>query len=159
MRKLWNRPDIAVWSLVTLSNDGIPNMNICTYVSAVSMDPKLITIALFEGTKTLANITVGSRVLLQLLTETLAPIVRICGQQSGHKINKISLLKNRYQFKYHDLLPYLTVAAGYMELAITDVHEIGGDHTLVTGKVISSKNLIDAPILTTTYLKDNKFTR
>jgi flavin reductase (DIM6/NTAB) family NADH-FMN oxidoreductase RutF len=159
MRRLWNRPDLAVWSLSTKDPTGKGNMNICTYVTAVSMDPKLMTVAIYNGTKTKENIRLGDTVLLQLLTEDLAPVVRVCGQTSGSNIDKISRLQKRYELLQYNGLYYFANAAGFMELTITDIHDVGGDHVLMTGEVITSKNLCDQPLLTTTYLKENGYTR
>jgi flavin reductase (DIM6/NTAB) family NADH-FMN oxidoreductase RutF len=159
MRKLWNRPDDAVWSLSTVSSDGMPNMNICTYVSAVSLDPKLMMVAVYRDTQTLMNIVVGETVLLQLLGEDLAPVVRICGQLSGTKIDKISRLKKRFELGEEGNLSYLKTAAGIMTLQVEQLIETSGDHYLLIGKVIKAKNLHDKPILTTTYLKANGYIR
>ena len=125
MRKLWNRPPIAVWSLSTKNSSGQSNMNICTYVTATSLKPKLLTIAVYHGTQTHKNISVGSTVLLQLLTEELASIVRICGQQSGRTIDKLARLRKRYEIQQHNGLQYLAVCAGFSELRIVAMHEVG----------------------------------
>jgi len=134
-------------------------MNICTYVSAISLDPKLLLVAVYRGTKTLENCAVGKIVLLQLLTEELAPVVRVCGQQSGNTIDKISRLQKRYSLKQQNDLFYFTNAAGFIELEIEQLLENSGDHVLLVGKVIKAKNLTDETILTTTYLKEKKFIR
>ncbi len=159
MRKLWNRTTHPVWSLTTRSQSGQANFNICTYVTSVSMEPKLMLIALYRGTKTLENIEESRHGLLQLLTEDLAPVVRVCGQLSGHQVDKFTRLKRRYAFGEQSGLPYLSAAAGYMELEFTELIETAGDHVLGLARVVTAKNLHDKPILTTTYLKDNKFTR
>ncbi len=161
MRKLWNRPNLPVWSLVTKDARGQFNMNICTYVTSVSMEPKIQLVAVYEGTKTLANILADTTapVLLQLLSEELAPVVRVCGQQSGNTIDKITRLQKRYEFLEHDGIPYFAKAAGVMQLEELTVTNCGGDHQLLTGEVTWSQNLHDVPLLTTEYLKTNKFTR
>lgn len=159
MRKLWNRPSLPVWSLSTVDEDGKINFNICTYVTSISMQPKLMLVALYKGTKTLENVEQTKRGVLQLLTEELAPVVRVCGQMSGHSINKYSRLAKRYQFADQAGLPYFTAAAGYMELAFTTFSETGGDHVLALARVVQSKNCNDTAILTTDYLKKHKFTR
>jgi flavin reductase (DIM6/NTAB) family NADH-FMN oxidoreductase RutF len=123
------------------------------------MEPKLMMIALYTDTKTLANIEVSRHGLLQLLTEDLAPAVRVCGQMSGHTVDKFARLKKRYSFDERSGLPYFTKAAGYMELEFTELIENDGDHVLGLARVVMAKNLHDEPILTTTYLRDNKFTR
>lgn len=159
MRKIWNRPADAVWSLSTQSETGIGNMNICTYVSAVSLDPKLMMVAVYTGTQTLDNCMIGGTVLLQLLTEQLAPVVRVCGQKSGKDINKIDRLAKRYALQQHKGLAYFSDAAGFIELEIEQMVGTTGDHVLLIGKVMHGKNILDAVLLTTSYLKANKYIR
>jgi len=148
-----------VWSVSTADQAGQGNMNIATYVQAVSLDPKLMTVAVYNDTKTLANLQQSRRCLLQLLPETIAPVVRICGQKSGHEIDKIARLRKRFDLGQHNGLHYFVQAAGWLELEITDLHDVGGDHQLATGKVIKQKNLHDEPILTTDYLRTNGYIR
>jgi len=159
MRKIWNRPADAVWSLSTKASDGQGNMNICTYVTAVSLDPKLMMVAVYKNTQTLNNIVIGDKVLLQLLTEDLAPVVRVCGNLTGKNIDKISRLQKRYELSQHIDLYYFAQAAGFMELEVQQLLETSGDHLLMVGKVCAGKNLVDAPILTTSYLKEHKYIR
>lgn len=159
MKKIWNRPDHAVWSLVTRGKDGVFNMNICSYVTAVSMKPKVMLVAVYGGTKTGDNIAIGEMVRLQLLSESQATLVRLLGQQSGRKIPKLARLKKRDCLAYQADWPYLTAAVGYLDLTITQLLTVDLDHDLALCAVMSHRNLSQAPILTTTYLKDKKFTR
>jgi flavin reductase (DIM6/NTAB) family NADH-FMN oxidoreductase RutF len=159
MRKIWNRPADAVWSLSTNSAAGVGNMNICTYVTAVSLEPKLMLVAVYKNTQTLANVKVGGKVLLQLLTQELAPVVRVCGSLSGQDIDKIKRLQKRYALAQHEQLFYFSQSAGFMEIEIEQLLDTSGDHQLLVGKVIKGKNLVDAPILTTSYLKEHKYIR
>jgi flavin reductase (DIM6/NTAB) family NADH-FMN oxidoreductase RutF len=159
MRKIWNRPSDAVWSLSSKDALGQGNMNICTYVTAVSLDPKLMMVAVYNNTQTQKNISVGSTIVLQLLTEELAPVVRVCGQLSGEKIDKITRLQKRYQLGQYKDLYYFEKSAGFMELLVEQLVETSGDHVLMIGRVQKGKNLVDTPILTTTYLKEHKYIR
>lgn len=153
MRKIWNRPNQQVWSLSTTDASGKGNMNICTYVSAISMEPKIIMVAVYHNTQTLRNLTTSKRALLQLLSEELAPVVRVCGHLSGAKINKIARLKKRYQIEYLNSLPYFSAAAGYLELKLDRLISFGGDHDLAICSVLSAKNISDSNLLTTDYLR------
>jgi len=161
MRKLWNRPDWPVWSLVTRDVTGQANLNICTYVVPVSMKPKLMTIAVYEDTKTLANLVSNPHqlILLQLLTQELAPVVRICGQQSGHRIDKLTRLQKRFAMSVDGRLPYFCDSAGYIILSPQTISSVAGDHMLYTCVVTKHKNLTDNPILTTKTLRDQKYIR
>lgn len=161
MRKIWNRPNLPVWSLVTTDTVGNANMNICTYVSAVSMEPKLMTIAVYHNTKTLENLEScpTKPILLQLLSATLAPVVRICGQQSGLKIDKISRLRKRFTLGEDTGLLYFAEGAGYLVLQPQIVTPINGDHVLYTCSVVKHVNLNDVPLLTTDILREQKIIR
>ncbi len=159
MRKLWNRAEAAVWSLSTRSREGVPNMNICTYVTAISLEPKLIMVAVYKHTQTHENIIIGETVLLQLLSTELAPVVRICGRLSGKDVDKIARLKKRYELESEGDLWYLKDAAGFMELQVEQFIPTSGDHDLLVGRVSKAKNLQDRTILTTTYLKSNGYVR
>lgn len=75
------------------------------------------------------------------------------------KIDKMARLYKRYGIATHEDLPYFTDGAGVMLLAPTQLIEQVGDHDLLLGAVTWSKNLCDRPILTTTYLREHKFTR
>ncbi len=134
-------------------------MNICTYVTAVSMEPKFMLVAVYDNTQTAANLSVSPRALLQLLPESLAPVVRICGQQSGKDINKIARLKKRFALKEHQGLPYFADAAGFLELVFEQKYSVGGDHVLAVARVVTHKNLHDVPLLTTDYLKQHGYIR
>lgn len=159
MRKLWNRPASAVWSLSTESNTGVGNMNICTYVTPISMTPKLFAVAVYENTKTLENVTKGGKVLLQLLTEELAPVVRICGKKTGKSIDKISLLQRRFKLEQDGGLYYFSGAAGYTVMEVEQLLKTNGDHQLLIGRVCTVKNLNDNSLLTTDYLKEHNYIR
>lgn len=159
MQKLWNRPSLPVWSLSTRSKENVPNLNICTYVSAISLDPKLMQVAVYKNTETLRNVSVGRTVLLQLLTEPLAPVVRVCGKLSGRECHKIKRLSKRYDFAEVENLVYFKDCAGYMLLSVEQLIETSGDHYLLIGRVTKAKNLSTDKILTTTYLKEHKYIR
>ena len=58
--------DVPVYSLVTYDGEKV-NMNICTYVTAVSMKPKQYVVAVYHNTRSLQNLLESKSVVLQLL--------------------------------------------------------------------------------------------
>jgi flavin reductase (DIM6/NTAB) family NADH-FMN oxidoreductase RutF len=154
MRKLWNRPALPVWSLSTIDEKGAANMNICVYVTSISMQPKMMLIAVYHHTKTLDNLKKRPHGILQLLTTDHLDIVHTCGRQSGNSVNKISKVTKKHPVAQKQQFSYMTDVAGYMELTITELRDVGGDHMLAVAEVVSSKNISDNDILTTTYLKE-----
>ena len=69
MRRPWNIINLPIYSLQTVDKDGKLNMNICTYVSVVSMKPKIYSIAVYYGTKTFENLENSDYVVLQILSK------------------------------------------------------------------------------------------
>jgi flavin reductase (DIM6/NTAB) family NADH-FMN oxidoreductase RutF len=155
----WNLPSLSVYSLATLDLEtGKTNMNICTYVSAVSMEPKLILVAVYKNTKTLENLQKNPKGILQLLTVEQANLVKKFGKTSGRNTDKLKNLKN--PIKDLNGIQFLTDCVAIMELDFQEVLEVTGDHIIYIGKVISSKNLNpNSEILTTSFLKDKKIIR
>lgn len=150
---------MGMWSLSTVSDDGTPNMNICGYVTNISMQPKMMLIAMYHHTKTLDNAQRNRKALLQLLTTKHVDIVRTCGRQSGRQIDKISRIEKKHGIGQYKDLSYLKDAAGFMELHFTEFLEVGGDHLLGIATVESSKNLSDTPVLTAEYLRKHGIIR
>lgn len=159
MRKLWNRNPLAMWSLSTINKHGETNMNICGYVTNISMEPRMMLVSMYHHTLTADNVKETKRGLLQLLTTEHVDIVHTLGKQSGRQIDKIEKTNKKHPVKYFKGLPFMTDTAGYMELKFVDFLEVGGDHVLGIAKVTSSKNFSDKPILTTDYLKEKGILR
>jgi len=155
-RKLWNRADWPVWSLSTIDEQGIHNMNICTYVVPVSMEPKGFVVALYDNTKTLANVQHSKKGYLQLLSQDQKKIIKRFGSNSGFKKEKLKNLKDPLvEVDGHMIL---AECMGYVELLFDHMHE-GGDHVLGYARVISSKNLNLGDVMTTHFLKEQKIIR
>ena len=88
MKRPWNIISPPVYSLVTYDEEGKVNMNICTYVSAVSMKPKIYSIAIDYTTKTYKNLEKSSKVVLQLLSASNLKVIRKLGKISGKLFDK-----------------------------------------------------------------------
>jgi flavin reductase (DIM6/NTAB) family NADH-FMN oxidoreductase RutF len=157
MRKPWNRVSLPVYSIS--SSDGENhNMHICTYVSAVSMEPKQYMVAVYHGTKTLDLITANPRFLLQLLSVEQYALVRLLGQQSGHKVDKISRLLKRGIIEKH--LDFYRLKEALAVVELEQVSRVaGGDHDIFICKVISHQNMHEGEALTTGVLRDKKIIR
>lgn len=140
MKKPWNIPDLPVYSLMTEIN-GRVNMNICTYVSAMSMSPKRYAVGVYYQTKTLENIQNGSSMVLQLLHESQYAVVRNFGLKSGITKDKHEFLrkKNSGDVSHPHKAPYECVqwndhvvlkhAVAYLELKPV-WNQSAGDHEL-----------------------------
>jgi flavin reductase (DIM6/NTAB) family NADH-FMN oxidoreductase RutF len=157
MRKPWNLPDLPVHSLLTFGAENIINMNICTYVTAVSMAPKQYAIAVYEGTKTLQNLETNNLAVLQYLHPDQIKLVRHLGQKSGMSFDKNAWLRKGDRLTTWRGYEVLAGASAWVEL-----HQIdrisAGDHELFMFDVIASKTLREE-VLTTTMLREGGFIR
>lgn len=155
-RKLWNRVNWPVWSLATTSPDGKHNMNICTYVVPVSMNPKGFMVALYDDTQTLSNVEKTKCGVLQLLSEDQAKLVKRFGTVSGKEKDKLARLKD--ELTEVNGQQVLQECLGYAELKFIKLYP-GGDHILGYAELVSSKNINLGEPLTTHYLKEHKIIR
>ena len=157
MKRPWNLPDYPVYSLATYGKEGV-NMNICTYVTAISMQPKLYAIAVYENTKTLENLQHSSEVVLQYLHIDQYTLVRHLGQKSGLKVDKDQWLKKRKLLTTWQGREVLQGAAAYVYLKKVKLVSTQGDHQLFLfelKKYAASSN----ELLTTQLLSDKKIIR
>lgn len=153
----WNRAPQQVYSLST-TRDGVINMNICTYVTPITMQPKQFVIGIYHNTQTYDNLKNTKEGLLQLLGTDQTSLITPLGKKSGSSYDK-----HTYLTKYHDLgfiqtFAYLEHSLAYIHIRIkTWLPE--SDHDILVAEVISWKNLRHGTPLTTTYLKDHKIIR
>lgn len=169
MKKPWNLPDLPVYSLMTES-EGRVNMNICTYVCAMSMSPKRYAIGIYYKTKTLENIQKGSTIVLQLLARHHWPVVRNFGQKSGLNFDKHDFLnrKNQGNTQHPHRKPYectrwhhflvLKNALAYVELH-TVWHQSAGDHELYLFDIRKHQTLCEDAPLRISDLRENGLVR
>lgn len=151
----WNQPNLPVYSLSTLDPDsGTPNMNICTYVSAITMDTKRFMIGVYKGTKTYRNLCKSNQAILQILSQDNLNLVRKLGKTSGKDSDKLKYLKDSLS-TYKDI-SYLKDCTAFMYLKTEDICEVG-DHDIWIMEVIKSKSLNNPKDILYTYdLKEAK---
>ena len=156
-KKPWNRINLPVYSISSKAGD-ISNMNICTYVSAVSMQPKRIMVAIYENTKTLELVNKSPHFVLQLLNATQYRLVDLLGKKSAHTTDKISRLKKRKLLTSWNGFVILSTALAAMELKVINTMP-GGDHIIFLCDVIAYKNLNDGDALTLDDLRAHRLIR
>ena len=156
MQRPWNLPSYPVYSLATQQGDHV-NMNICTYVSALSMNPKIIGVALYENTKTLDNMLQSEIAILQLLHKDQLPLVRMLGKKSGMDWDKDAWLRKKQCMTLWHGHPVLSHCSAYMELTKKENFKTG-DHTLFLFEVKRYKSC-NSDVLTTQMLSEKKIIR
>lgn len=156
MQRPWNLPSFPVYSLATYHSD-LVNMNICTYVTAVSMKPKIMAIALYQNTKSLENMMQTDHAVLQLLSLHQYPLVRTLGKKSGIKMDKNGWLSKNQRCTIWHGYQVLKECAAYMELQKIKAIPTG-DHTLFLFHVKRFNSINDA-LLTTEILGEKNIIR
>ncbi len=156
MRKAWNIPVQTVFSLATFNSEAIVNMNICTYVTGVSMQPKRFAIAVYKNTKTLENLRGNDLAYLQVLNEVHAPLVKLLGKQSGMKVNKYERLRKKSMLQRYDDVELLGSINAFIQLKLIHSNDVG-DHVLCVFDVLKSRSFSEEAVLTNQYLMANQY--
>lgn len=128
MKRPWNLANIPVYSLATYNGEKV-NMNICTYVSAVSMKPKRYMVAVYHETQSLHNILDSKTTILQLLGKQHVSLVNVLGKKSGLRYDKESYLNKKKCLDLWNDKKVLTDCAGLMEIEKIWSKD-AGDHTI-----------------------------
>jgi flavin reductase (DIM6/NTAB) family NADH-FMN oxidoreductase RutF len=145
-KKPWNRINLPVYSISSRAGTE-ENMHICTYVSAVSMQPKRMMVAIYHGTKTLELVEKNPHFALQLLAAHQYNLVNQLGKQSGHTVPKMLRLSKRQLLTQWNGFAILKDALAVMELKVITEME-GGDHRIFLCDMVAYKNLHEGVALT-----------
>ena len=156
MKKPWNVINPPIYSLATYEGERV-NMNICTYVTAVSLKPKQFAIAVYEKTKSLENLRTNNTAVLQLLHTSHINLINILGKKIGTTYDK-----NQYLRKYNHLEKWDNIDVLKNTCALLFLKKrwlkITGDHTLFLFDIVASQTF-NSDILTLQDLRDKKLVR
>jgi flavin reductase (DIM6/NTAB) family NADH-FMN oxidoreductase RutF len=155
-KKPWNLINAPVYSLAT-ENHGAVNMNICTYVTAISMKPKQYVVGVYDGTRTLQNILQTERAVLQLLSKTQINVVRNLGNKSGLKFNKDAWLRKKNLLANWNGFEVLKDAAACLLIQKISEQQ-AGDHLMCLFEVMDYCSY-GSDILTLDDLREKKMIR
>ncbi|HMO32021.1 MAG TPA: flavin reductase family protein [Lacibacter sp.] len=156
-KKPWNRTNQPVYSVSSRSGDA-QNMHILTYATAISMQPKRFIVGIYHGTRTLELVEQEQSFVLQLLAAEQYPLVKLLGQQSGKKVDKISRLEKRKLLVEWNGYAVLKGCLAVMELQILDAMD-AGDHKAFLCDVVQWKNLHTGTALTLDVLREKGIIR
>ena len=151
-KKPWNRTNVPVYSVASNSAE-LPNMNICTYATAVSMHPKRFIVAIYKGTKTLDNIEQSRHFVLQLLSVDHLSLVNRLSKFSGTKKDKLKTMQ--HLLADYNGFKILKDAVAVIEMKVLTLTD-GGDHMLALCDMAGYKNISEAEVLTLDHLRAAK---
>lgn len=141
MKRPWNIIDTPVYSLATYNKDAV-NMNICTYVTAISMQPKLYGVAVYQNTKTLHYLQASSIAVLQILHPDQISLVKPLGKKSGFDFDKELYLANKGWTDTWNEYKVLKGCAAYILLKKTSSVP-SGDHAFFIFEAIGYKTVFE----------------
>jgi len=141
MKRPWNRTNSNVYSLLTHNLKGETNMNICTYVSVVNMNPRLYAVSIDYNTLTYKNLISSSgNVVLQCLGKKNISVIRSLGKKSGLVFDKMIYLKKNQLITSWNNFIVLKDVAFLVELKDPKIIHEMSDHALFLFSVKSYKN-------------------
>ena len=70
-------------------------MNLCTYVTAISLKPKRYVVGVFKDSCTYDRMRTSDKAVLQFLGKDNLPQCRLLGLKSGRRVDKTALLNKR----------------------------------------------------------------
>jgi flavin reductase (DIM6/NTAB) family NADH-FMN oxidoreductase RutF len=123
-------------------------MNICTYVSAISLKPKQYMVAVYRNTKTLDNLLSGSTAVLQLLHRSQSGLVNVLGKKSGKNLDKQKYLERKKVLTNWNGFRVLSDSCAWLELKSLGHVETGGDHLIFYFDLVRFKTNSDKSCLT-----------
>ena len=157
MKKPWNLANIPVYSLATYDQQHKVNMNLCTYVSAVSMHPKLFAIGVYQNTRTLMNLRTSETAILQWLNPSHLSVAKHLGFESGKDFDKeIYLSKKNFlvEWEGNSILKNLSAIAHLKRISSM----VTGDHELFIFEVLKAKTFQN-DLLYLNHLREKKWIR
>ncbi|NQZ76106.1 MAG: flavin reductase [Ekhidna sp.] len=137
---------MPIYSLATYHGSKV-NMNICTYVTAVSMKPKLFMIAVDYNTQTFQNLRSENRAVLQILHSDQQNLIQLLGKKSGKVVDKQAKLEDRDLLTSWKGNRVLKESCGYLQLRTIKRSNIGGDHEIFYFEVETSTTKNEAGVL------------
>jgi flavin reductase (DIM6/NTAB) family NADH-FMN oxidoreductase RutF len=159
VKKPWNLSDVTIYSIASYDTEQEVNMNICTYVTPISMAPKLYSIAIYRNTKTLENCLHSQKAVLQILSKEQIQFVNTFGKKSGLNYNKKKYLDKKQVLTFWENQEVLKECAAYVLLEKVEVIDIEeSDHILFIYNVLKSKTN-HKNLLTLQDLRDKKLVR
>ncbi len=156
MKRVWNITNAAIYSLISFDRNNVPNINICSYVSVISLKPKLYLVAIEKTSKTHKNISDNSFCILQILSADNISIVKFVGKKSGWKTDKINYIRKKKLLELWQNKEIIKNSSGIIFLNKIDTLETIGDHTLFIFEIQKSKTINESNILTFNKLIEDK---
>lgn len=156
MKRVWNISNPAIYCLSSFDVKGGQNFNICSYVSVVSLKPKLYMVAIEQNSKTHSNLIENPFSILQILSLNNISLIKKLGKKSGWKYDKLSALKKQNILQLWNGKNIIKNSCGIIFLKKNKEIKTTGDHTLFIFEILKSTTINENNILTLNKLIEDK---
>lgn len=123
--------------IVSISQDGKPNVMTCAWSTPVSEDPPIVAIALSKESYTNSLIKSSGEFTVNIPSEKLLDATWICGTVSGKDVDKASLAGITYSNSKRVKPPIINECIGHLECRVLNSIDIG-ESTLFIGEVLEA---------------------
>ncbi len=121
----------------SIDKKGRPNVATLAWISSVSGDPPLISIAVGRTRYTHECIIAGKEFVLNLPTMDILKKVQLAGSISGRDVNKFEKIGLTPVESIAIKAPCVNECATHLECKVVDTKD-AGDHTIFIGKVVAT---------------------
>ena len=121
----------------SIDKNGRPNVATLAWITSVSADPPLISIAVGKTRYTHDCITDSKEFVVNLPTMDLLKEVQLAGSISGRDVDKFEKIGLTPEESIAVKTPYVRECAAHLECRLIDSKE-AGDHTIFIGKVVAT---------------------
>lgn len=127
----------------SMDRNGRPNVATLAWITSVSADPPMISIAVGRTRYTHACITSSKEFVLNLPTVGMLKEVRLAGSTSGRDVDKFEKTGLTPMKSIAVETPCVKECAAHLECSVIETKE-AGDHTIFIGKIIATTCNVDA---------------
>ena len=155
MRRPWNITNSAIYSLLSFEQNGVFNMNICSYVSPISKNPRQYIVGLDYNSKTYSNVHKSKTAVLQLLSIENMNLINVLGKKSGNKYDKKKFLEKKKLLSNFGEIQVLRHICALILIEKKYETKKNGDHAIFIFNVKKTKTFRDDSVLSTNDLIKN----
>lgn len=125
-----------VCALICSSNGERDNVMTASFLMPVSFEPKYVAVSISPKRLTLSNLNKVKEFTLNILSEEMLEIAKICGSYSGKNFDKFKMAKLEKEKSKFIKPPMVKNCPISFECKVELMKEFG-DHYLIVGKVLN----------------------
>lgn len=120
--------------VLTAAHDSEVNAITCNWLTQISFDPLLLTVALEKDSQSHLLLVNSGVFVINFLSKDQTDLAR--RMAAPHRINRHKMVGAAYHTGETGV-PILDESIAFLECRVTETLEVGGDHTLFIGEIVS----------------------